>query len=139
MENQFAVGHRIAIRERKEANMKTETNTGPTTRREERIEAGGPLPDLEKGRGAVERSEQLKNLLILLELHLQYFRDGLPEAREIYRREVDVYDVGYLTSLLEMLYDEDKFRRWKIFTTHRFGGFKGRQYGRKGNQKRKGG
>lgn len=92
---------------------------------------------LEIHREAKERSEQLKHLLNMLEFHLRYFQDGLAEARDTYRRELDVYDVGYLTSMLEMLFDEDKFQRWKVFTTHRFGGFRRKRDGGKGKDKGK--
>jgi len=99
------------------------------------VERKEALPDLGRRREATERCDQLKHLLNLLEFHLRYFQDGLPETREVYRQELDVYDVGYLTSLLEMLFDEGKFQRWKVFTTHRFGGFRGKQHGRKGKDK----
>lgn len=90
-------------------------------------------------REALEHCEQLKHLLNLLEFHLRYFQNGLPEAREAYRRELNVYDVGYLTSLVEMLLDEGKFQRWKVFTTHRFGGFRRKEHARKGKDKGKSG
>lgn len=99
------------------------------------VAAKEPLPHLEKRKEATEQCEQLKHLLNLLEFHLRYFQNGLPEAREVYRREFDVYDVGYLTSLLEMLFDEGKFQRWKVFSTHRFGGFRRKQHGGKGKDK----
>ncbi|MCL0041418.1 helix-turn-helix domain-containing protein [Dehalococcoidia bacterium] len=86
-------------------------------------------------REASEHCEQLKRLLNLLEFHLRYFQNELPEARETYRQELNVYDVGYLTSLLEMLFDEGKFQRWKAFTTHQFGGFRRKEHGRKGKDK----
>lgn len=90
-------------------------------------------------REALEHCEQLKHLLNLLEFHLRYFQNELPEARETYRRELNVYDVGYLTSLLEMLFDEGKFQRWKVFTTHHFGGFRRKAHARKEKDKGKSG
>ena len=81
-------------------------------------------PEIAKQIEAKEHCMQLKNLLNLLEFHLRYFKNEHPEVRETYRREFDVYDMGYLTSLIEMLFDEGKFQRWKIFTTHRFRGFR---------------
>ncbi len=82
-----------------------------------------------------EHCQQLKHLLNLLEFHLRYFQNEKLEAREAYRQELDVYDVGYLTSLLEMLFDETKFQHWKVFTTHQFEGFRRRKHGRKGEDK----
>lgn len=84
---------------------------------------------------AQDHCQQLKHLLNLLEFHLRYFQNDSPEARDAYRRELDVYDVGYLTSLMEMLFDEGKFQRWKVFTTHRFEGFRRKERGRKGKDK----
>lgn len=84
---------------------------------------------------AQEHCGHLKHLLNLLEFHLRYFQNETPEAREAYRRELDVYDVGYLTSLLEMLFDEGRFQRWKVFTTHRFGGLRRKERARKGKDK----
>lgn len=97
------------------------------------------LPQIDALKEATERCEQLKRLLNLLEFHLRYFQNELPEAREAYRRELNVYDVGYLTSLMEMLLDEGKFQRWKVFTTHRFGGFRRKEHARKEKDKGKSG
>lgn len=99
------------------------------------VEEKGPIPSLGKWGEARERCNQLKNVLNILEFHLRYFQNETPEAREAYSRELDVYDVGYLTSLMEMLFDEGKFQRWKVFTTHRFGGFRRKERGRKGKDK----
>jgi len=99
------------------------------------VEGKGLTPSLGEWVEASERCNQLKHLLNLLEFHLRYFQNETPEAREAYRREINVYDVGYLTSLMEMLFDEAKFQRWKVFTTHRFSEFRGRERGRKGKDK----
>ncbi len=79
---------------------------------------------------AKRRSERLKALLIILAEELGWFRDGPPEVREVYRSELDPFDTGYVSSLLTMLFAEDKFRRWLELTTSRFNYFKN-----KGGQK----
>ncbi len=98
-------------------------------------EVAGKPAEIDTLKDSLERTDQLKHLLNLLEFHLRYFRNETPEAREAYRSELNVYDVGYITSLLEMLFDEGKFQRWKVFTTHRFGGFRRKEHVRKGKDK----
>ena len=75
---------------------------------------------------AQRKTEKIKHLLLFLEEELSWFRDGSKEARDIFREELDPYDVGYISSLLIMLGDEDKFRRWLTLTTNRFNFFKKR-------------
>ena len=73
---------------------------------------------------ARQRCTRIKSLLLLLYEELSWFRDGSQQSRDVFRSELDPYDVGYLSSLLTMLADERKFRRWLAATTHRFGAFK---------------
>ena len=75
---------------------------------------------------ARHRTEKVKYLLLLLEDELRWFRDNDPTAREEFRRELDAYDIGYISSLLTMLTEEDKFKRWLAFTTTQFQSFKRR-------------
>lgn len=79
--------------------------------------------------GARCRAEKIKYLLLLLEDELRWFRDNGPDAREMFRRELDPFDIGYVSSLLTMLTEEDKFRRWLALTTARFQFFKKRRTG----------
>jgi len=80
-------------------------------------------------REAQRRTEKVKHLLLFLEEELRWFRDGSKEARDIFREKLDMGDTGYISSLLTMLGDEDKFKRWLTLTTNRFNFFK------KGGQK----
>ena len=66
------------------------------------------------------RTERLRALLILLAEELAWFRDGPEEVRIVLRSCLDPFDLGYLSSLLAMLCDESKFRRWLAATTNRF-------------------
>ena len=68
------------------------------------------------------RTEKVKDLLIKLEKELEFFRDGSIEDRECFRK-LSVYDIGYISSLLTMLCEEDKFKRWLGFTTNKFRAF----------------
>jgi len=79
---------------------------------------------------AKRKTNKVKYLLLFLEEELRWFRDGSREARDILREELDPGDIGYISSLLTMLGDEDKFRRWLTLTTNRFDFFK-----KKGGQK----
>lgn len=86
---------------------------------------GFEIPDLEFIiQEAQRKTEKIKYLLLLLEDELRWFRDGSKEAREIFRKTLDLGDIGYISSLLTMLGDEDKFKRWVTLTTNRFNFFK---------------
>lgn len=69
---------------------------------------------------ARRRVEKIKYLLLLLEDELRWFRDNGQTAREQFRRELNSSDIGYVSSLLTMLTDEAKFKRWLAFTTTHF-------------------
>jgi transcriptional regulator with XRE-family HTH domain len=73
---------------------------------------------------AKRKTEKIKYLLLLLEDELRWFRDSSEKAREILRESLDLGDIGYISSLLTMLGDEEKFRRWLTLTTHRFNFFR---------------
>ena len=75
---------------------------------------------------ARHRIEKVKYLLLLLEDELKWFRDNEPRAREEFRKELDASDIGYISSLLTMLAEEDKFNRWLALTTTHFKSFKRR-------------
>jgi len=73
---------------------------------------------------ADRKAEKIKYLLLLLEDELRWFKDSSKEDREIFRKVLDPWDIGYISSLLTMLGDEDKFRRWLALTTNRFNFFR---------------
>jgi hypothetical protein len=73
---------------------------------------------------ARHRIEKIKYLLLLLEDELRWFRDNESGARDEFRKELDASDIGYISSLLTMLTEEDKFNRWLALTTTRFQSFK---------------
>ncbi len=75
---------------------------------------------------ARHKAEKIKYLLLLLEDELRWFRDTEPRMRDEFRKELDAYDIGYISSLLTMLTEEDKFNRWRVLTTARFNSFKRR-------------
>ena len=79
-----------------------------------------------------EQTEQLRYLLNALELNLHTFINGTSQDRSVYRDHVDLYDMNYLISVLEALFDEGKFQRWKMFSNYKFQGFKRGAHARKG-------
>ncbi len=86
-----------------------------------------PTPVSKPVEGEAERRiVRLKALLILLHDELAWFRDGPEEARRVFRAKLDPFHVGYLSSLLAMLSDEEKFERWLAATTNRFASFRRR-------------
>lgn len=71
---------------------------------------------------AKEARARVTRVAVLLEIlseELAWFRDGSPEAREVYRSRLDAFDAGYVSSLVSMLFDEDKFSRWLELSTNR--------------------
>jgi hypothetical protein len=73
---------------------------------------------------AERKIDRIRSLLLLLEEELRWFRDGPLEARRLFRKNLDPMDIGYLSSLLVMLGEEEAFKRWLTLTTNRFNYFK---------------
>ena len=78
-----------------------------------KVDGGEPAP-----RTPREHAQRVLALLYSLDRELQYFRNGSNEEREQLRRFVNGQDVGYITSLLKALYDEDKFQSWQLFANY---------------------
>ena len=49
---------------------------------------------------------------------LEFFKKGSPHSRKILRRRLRGSDVGYVTTLLKALFDEEKFQNWLAMTTY---------------------
>ena len=74
-------------------------------------------------REAKRRSQKIEWLLLLLEDELRWFREAQAEEREVLRKELNFKDVGYISSLLGMLGNEEMFQRWRTLTNYDFRGF----------------
>ena len=61
------------------------------------------------------------SLLYILNDQLSLFRDGSAQDRQRLRSHLNGPDVGYITTLLRAVLDEDKFQSWLAMTTHRIG------------------
>lgn len=66
--------------------------------------------------------QAVEDALYALNDQLEFFKEGSPHSRRILRRRLSGPDVGYLTTLLKALFDEEKFQNWLEMTTHEVGG-----------------
>jgi len=49
---------------------------------------------------------------------LEFFKEGSLHSRKILRQRLNGPDVGYVTTLLKALFDEEKFQNWLAMTTY---------------------
>lgn len=66
-----------------------------------------------------ERAVSVKKLLVMLADELEFFKQDLESTRETFRRVVPGEDIGYITTLLRALYNEDQFQRWLLFSKYK--------------------
>jgi transcriptional regulator with XRE-family HTH domain len=66
-----------------------------------------------------ERAIRIKKLLVKLADELEFFKQNSESARKSFRRAVPGEDIGYITTLLRALYNEDQFQRWLLFSEYR--------------------
>ena len=66
-----------------------------------------------------ERATRIKTLLVSLADELEFFKQKSEAARRAFRKVVPGEDVGYITTLLRALYDEDQFQRWLLFSDYK--------------------
>jgi hypothetical protein len=67
-----------------------------------------------------QRIEAVRYLLLALETELRHFRDGERAERDAFRKLLNPQDMGYISSLLGMLGDEERFQRWLQMSTYKF-------------------
>ncbi len=67
---------------------------------------------------AETRAKTVMLLLMSLSSELEFFKTCTENERRIFKKIVPGQDVGYITTLLRALYDEDKFQRWLLFSTY---------------------
>jgi len=65
-----------------------------------------------------ERATRVKKLLVKLADELEFFKQNAESTRETFRRAVPGEDIGYITTLLRALYNEDQFQRWLLFSKY---------------------
>lgn len=64
------------------------------------------------------RVQVVEDILYTLNDELDFFKKGTAHARETLRQHLNGADVGYLTTLLKALFDEERFQNWLAMTTH---------------------
>jgi len=67
----------------------------------------------------IQRATRIKTLLIKLVDELEFFKRKPELVRRVFRKVVPGEDVGYVTTLLRALYDEDQFQRWLLFSDYK--------------------
>lgn len=72
-----------------------------------------------KALSASDRAAKIRELLVALADELEFFKQQSEQARKIFRKTVPGEDVGYITTLLRALYDEDQFQRWLLFSDYK--------------------
>lgn len=69
-----------------------------------------------------ERATRVKKLLVKLADELEFFKKDSESIRATFRKIVPGEDVGYVTTLLRALYNEDQFQRWLLFSKYEMRG-----------------
>ncbi len=81
---------------------------------------GEEVPNRTEASGsAAARAEAVLQAVRRLLVDLDPFKAGTAEDRAVLRKTVPARDVGYLTTLLKAMYDEDQFQTWLYFTEYK--------------------
>lgn len=67
---------------------------------------------------ANEKARTVMRLLSSLSSELEFFKNCTEDERATFRKTIPGEDIGYITTLLRALYDEDKFQRWLFFSKY---------------------
>jgi len=70
----------------------------------------------------LQHAEAVRRRILELTHELGYFKRGGRASREVLRQAISGRDIGYLTSLLRALYDEDQFETWILFSDYEIEG-----------------
>lgn len=73
----------------------------------------------QSGDNPSERAIKIKTLLIELADELEFFKQKPESVRRVFRKVIPGEDIGYVTTLLRALYDEDQFQRWLLFSDYK--------------------
>jgi len=68
------------------------------------------------------RARRIMQMLLTLSKELEFFKQCSENERDLFKKIVPGQDVGYVTTLLRALYDEDKFQRWLLFSNYEMKG-----------------
>ena len=70
------------------------------------------IPPLENANTVYQKLTELNTLL-------DYFKKGTAKEREVLRQVIPPMQIGYITSLLKALYNEDEFQQWIFFSDYK--------------------
>jgi len=72
----------------------------------------------EQGEDGYAKATKIKKLLLELAKELDFFKQNSEASREVFRKVIPGEDIGYITTLLRALYNEDQFQRWLLFSKY---------------------
>lgn len=78
----------------------------------------GELLSRSSASDVVGHAQAVEDTLYALNDELEFFKEGSPHSRKILRQRLNGPDVGYVTTLLKALFDEEKFQNWLAMTTY---------------------
>lgn len=95
----------------------------------ERLRRAVKIPELEslpKGNksavpkaNSIHQAQRVAQAMNQLSQALEFFREGTKEDRLSLKATIPPEDIGYLTTLLRALYEEDTFQQWVLFTSYK--------------------
>ena len=68
---------------------------------------------------ALQKANVVHQKLSELDNLLEYFKKGTAKEREMLRYVIPPMQIGYITSLLKALYNEDEFQQWIFFSDYK--------------------
>lgn len=74
-----------------------------------------------KATDSITAAKTVRSTLRQLANELEYFKKGSEAERKKFRELIDPMEVGYITSLIKALFDEEGFQRWILATEFTMG------------------
>lgn len=74
-----------------------------------------------KATDSITAAKSVRSTLRQLANELEYFKKGSEAERKKFRELIDPMEVGYITSLIKALFDEEGFQRWILATEFTMG------------------
>ena len=72
------------------------------------------MPTAKRLTGSANAARAVRTTLQELANQLEYFKRGSEAERRTFREIIDPMEVGYITSLMKALFDEEGFQRWVL-------------------------
>ena len=68
---------------------------------------------------SLNKAQEVHATIIKLNELLDYFKKANAEERAILRKTIPPVQIGYITSLIKALYNEDEFQQWILFSEYK--------------------